>query len=151
MGIHKKQKVKRDIFIFVLLLGFYAPVFAATTVPQEVMQRVYNEVKTPYKYGLVVAPVDNYHKIDCPTVFREKGKWYMSYIVYNGKEGLDGRGYETWLAVSEDLLHWQTLGCILSYPQGDVWDKKAVLTNRSTRLPALTTWFTGPIGPVPIW
>ena len=28
-------------------------------------------------------------------------KWYMTYVVYNGKSGLDGRGYETWIAESE--------------------------------------------------
>lgn len=38
-------------------------------VPQERMEQIYEEVKTPYKYGLAVAPADNYHKIDCPTVF----------------------------------------------------------------------------------
>ena len=42
------------------------------------MQQIYEEVKTPYKYGMVVAPADNYHKIDCPTVFHENGKWYMT-------------------------------------------------------------------------
>ena len=51
------------------------------------MQRIYEEVRTPYKYGMVVAPSDNYHKIDCPTVFREGNRWYMTYVVYNGKDG----------------------------------------------------------------
>ena len=111
-----------------IILSFFIIVcdtslFASSTVPQEVMQRIYNEVKTPYKYGLVVAPTDNKHKMDCPTVFRENGKWYMSYLVYNGKEGKDGRGYETWLASSDDLLNWQTLGRILSFSSDNVWDK----------------------------
>ena len=43
---------------------------------------------------MVVAPTDNYHKIDCPTVFQAGDSWFMTYVVYNGKEGLDGRGYE---------------------------------------------------------
>jgi len=80
----------------------------AQPVSQQDMQRIYQEVRTPYKYGLVVAPTDNGHKIDCPTVFRVGEKWLMTYVVYNGKEGLDGRGYETWLAESDDLLHWHT-------------------------------------------
>jgi beta-galactosidase len=54
--------------------------------------------------------------MDCPTVFRKNGKWYMSYLVYNGKSGKDGRGYETWLAESDDLLRWNTLGRILPFP-----------------------------------
>ena len=106
--------------------------FAA--VPERVMRAIYNEVKTPYKYGLVVAPTDNSHKIDCPMVYREGGKWYMTYIVYNGSDGLNGRGYETWLASSDDLLHWTTLGRVLSYQQSG-WDM-----NQRAGYPALIDW-----------
>ena len=70
----------------------------STIVSQAEMKRVYEAARTPYKYGMVVAPTDNYHKIDCPTVFQKDGKWYMTYVCYNGKNGTDGRGYETWLA-----------------------------------------------------
>jgi predicted GH43/DUF377 family glycosyl hydrolase len=101
------------------------PVFAQNQVPEKVMQQIFNEVQTPYKYGLVLAPADNRHKMDCPTVFRKNGKWYMSYLVYDGKAGKDGRGYETWLAESEDLLHWNTLGRILPFPEAGSgrWDE----------------------------
>lgn len=95
--------------------------FAQHTVPQEVMQQVYERVQTPYKYGLVVAPTTNNYKIDCPTVFREGDKWYMTYLVYDGKGGRDGRGYETWIAESDDLLNWDTKGRILSFRDGK-WD-----------------------------
>ena len=98
------------------------------------MQQIFDEVRTPYKYGLVVAPTDNYHKIDCPTIFQENGKWYMTYVVYNGKDGTDGRGYETWLAESEDLLSWNTLGRLLSY-KDDGWDM-----NQRGGFPALIDW-----------
>ena len=90
-------------------------------VTQERMEQIYEEVKTPYKYGLAVAPTDNYHKIDCPTVFRQGDKWLMTYVVYNGKTGTDGRGYETWIAESDNLLEWHTLGRVLSYRDGK-WD-----------------------------
>ena len=106
----------------------------ALCIEKEVMQRIYNEVRTPYKYGMVVAPADNYHKIDCPTVFRVGDKWMMTYVVYNGKDGLDGRGYETWLASSDDLLHWNTEGRILSYKE-DGWDM-----NQRGGFPALIDW-----------
>ena len=106
----------------------------ALCIENEVMQRIYNEVRTPYKYGMVVAPADNYHKIDCPTVFRVGDKWLMTYVVYNGKDGLDGRGYETWLASSDDLLHWNTEGRILSYKE-DGWDM-----NQRGGFPALIDW-----------
>ena len=108
--------------------------FAADTIPDATMQSIYAEVRTPYKYGLVVAPADNYHKIDCPTVFREGDKWLMTYVVYNGKDGTDGRGYETWLAESNDLLHWTTWGRVLSY-KDDGWDM-----NQRGGFPALIDW-----------
>lgn len=102
-----------------------------TIVSAEVMQQVYDEVQTPYKYGLVIAPEDNKHKMDCPTVFRQNGRWYMVYIVYNGRTGKDGRGYETWIAESQDLLHWETLGRVLSF-KDDGWD-----ANQRAGYPAL--------------
>jgi predicted GH43/DUF377 family glycosyl hydrolase len=85
-------------------------------VPAEVMQKIYDEVKTPYKYGLVMVGDDASKKVDCPTVFRENGTWHMSYIVF------DGKGYETWLATSENLLDWTTLGRIMSFSDSAEWD-----------------------------
>lgn len=107
--------------VIALCLAFSMPSFAQRIVTQERMEQVFEEVRTPYKYGMVVAPSDNKHKIDCPTVFREGGKWYMTYVVYDGKGAKDGRGYETWMAQSDDLLHWETLGRILSFRDG-TWD-----------------------------
>ena len=59
----KRQGILRaTAFIIFTLLHFYM-VFA-DDISKDVMQRIYDEVRTPYKYGLVVAPTDNYHKID---------------------------------------------------------------------------------------
>ena len=81
------------------------------------MERVYQEVKTPYKYCMVVVPQDNGKKIDCPTVYRVGKDWFMSYIVF------DGKGYETHLAKSKDLLQWTSLGKLLSFPKDSSrWD-----------------------------
>jgi predicted GH43/DUF377 family glycosyl hydrolase len=85
-------------------------------VPDKVMQSIYEQVKTPYKYGLVIAPDNNSKKADCPTVFRKGDSWFMTYIIFNG------RGYETWLAKSADLLHWQTQGRILPFSDTTNWD-----------------------------
>lgn len=85
-------------------------------VPKAEMDSIYNAVKTPYKYGLVLVPDNNNQKIDCPTIFRKGGKWYMSYIIFAGV------GYETWLASSKDLLHWKTLGKQLSHT-ANTWDE----------------------------
>lgn len=73
------------------------------------MQEIYEQVKTPFKYGLVVTPENDTKKIDCPSVFRKGRYWYMTWIQF------DGRGYETWLSESKDLLHWTTLGKIMSF------------------------------------
>ena len=65
---------KRLLYLLIFLpLTVWAQQFSKTE-----MQRIYQEVRTPYKYGLVVAPTDNYHKIDCPTVFRVGDKWMMT-------------------------------------------------------------------------
>ena len=126
--------MKSKIFASALLLLVLSVTSVAQDISQQDMQRIYQEVRTPYKYGMVVAPTDNYHKIDCPTVFQQDGKWYMTYVVYNGKDGLDGRGYETWLAESSDLLHWETKGRLLSY-KDDGWDM-----NQRGGFPALIDW-----------
>ena len=112
------------LVLFVLLVSLLNGVdaYSQNRVPQSKMKEVYEEVKTPYKYGLVIAPDTNYEKADCPTVFRRGDKWYMTYFIYNGKTGKDGRGYETWLAESDNLLEWTTLGRVLSFRDGK-WDE----------------------------
>lgn len=117
--------------LFVVAIFSFVALFAQQ-VSRERMNEIYEEVRTPYKYGMVVVPEDNKHKIDCPTVFRENDKWYMTYVVYNGRTGTDGRGYETWIAESENLLEWKTLGRVLSYRNG-FWDE-----NQRGGFPALT-------------
>lgn len=86
------------------------------TVSSEVMEKVFEEVKTPYKYGLVLSGQEG-TATDSPSVFRKDGRWYMSYIVF------DGKGYETWLAESADLLKWETLGRIMSFSDEGDWDQ----------------------------
>ena len=79
------------------------------------MQQVYEEVKTPYKYGIII-PEDNGNAVDCPSVFRYGDRWYMVYICMNKK------GYETHLAESKDLLNWKPLGKILPFSGQGHWD-----------------------------
>ena len=82
---------------------------------QEEMEAVFNEIKTPFKYGVVVQHPDSTKMVDSPTIFRENDVWYMTYIVF------DGQGYETWLSVSDDLLNWKSKGKILSFTE-NTWD-----------------------------
>jgi len=86
-------------------------------VPASKMREIYEEVKTPHKYGLVMVPPDDSKKMDCPTVFRKGNKWYMTYLIFGG------RGYETWLAESKDLLNWHNLGRLMSFSSDSTgWD-----------------------------
>ncbi len=85
-------------------------------VPEDTMEEIYQQVKTPYKYGLIMVPEDDSKKIDCPTVFRIDGAWYMTYFIF------DGRGYETWLAKSDNLLEWEELGRVMSFRDDSYWD-----------------------------
>lgn len=111
--------MKKQLYIILLFIPFVSGVFVYAqekqVTPTE-MDRIYQEVKTPYKYGLVMVPADNGKKMDCPTVFRKGNKWYMTYLIF------DGRGYETWLASSDDLLKWRTLGRLMSFSEGEAWD-----------------------------
>ena len=101
------------LLLFIFISGYAV---AQKVVPQQRMQEIYNEIKTPYKYGLVVVPANDSQKIDCPSVFRKGDSWYMLYILFNG------RGYETWLAKSANLLQWATLGKIMSFSDSTQWD-----------------------------
>lgn len=83
-------------------------------VSSEVMSQVYEQVKTPYKHGILIRGEDG-KAVDCPSVFRYGSKWYMTYICMNQV------GYETHLARSDDLLAWKTLGKILKFREG-TWD-----------------------------
>ena len=105
----------RISLLWALAQSIFLSGYSQKEVPQQVMQQIYDEVKTPYKYGLVITPENDSKKIDCPSVFRKGKDWYMTYILF------DGRGYETWLAKSKNLLDWKTLGRLMSF--GDTTDK----------------------------
>jgi predicted GH43/DUF377 family glycosyl hydrolase len=79
------------------------------------MTRIYEEVKTPWKYGVVLRGAEN-ELVDGPKVFRRDGRWHMIYVSFRDKIG-----YETHLARSDDLLHWEKLGRILPF-RGEGWD-----------------------------
>ena len=115
----RKNCILNKLMAIAMLSLFAMPVIAgqkAKMVSQSVMERIYAEVKTPFKYGLALTGSDGSKKLDSPSVFRRNNKWYMTYIVF------DGRGYETWLAESNDLLNWETRGKIMSFTGNNEWD-----------------------------
>src|SRR5690348_1826906 len=65
-------------------------------VDEHAMQQVYDEVKTPFKYGVVLKGADTNELVDCPGVFRAGEKWYMMYVAITNKVG-----YQTFLASSD--------------------------------------------------
>ena len=105
------------------------PVGKPRFVSGKVMRAIHEEVKTPHKYG-VVLPADPGELLDCPNVFRHRGRWFMMFV-----SNRDKVGYETHLAVSDDLLHWKRLGPILPFAkQGwDAWQAGGGLALYDTR------------------
>ncbi len=84
-------------------------------VPMKEMERIYHEIKTPYKYGIVFQHPDSAKMVDSPTIFRKNNKWLMTYIIF------DGKGYETWLAECDDLITWKSVGKIMAFTE-NTWD-----------------------------
>ena len=78
------------------------------TMDRNVMERIYQQLQTPYKYGSVMK-LDG-RMTDSPVVFKKDGKYYMSFISIDDE---CRTGYLTHIAESRDLLHWDVLGEIL--------------------------------------
>lgn len=96
---------------------------ARKVVPREVMERIYEQVKTPYKYGVILTG-ENGANVDCPSVFRHRSchrqrqgisddpqivrrgpVWVMHYFGAFGKP----KAFDTF-ACSYDLAHWTQYG-----------------------------------------
>jgi len=91
-------------------------------VQEPAMQQIFDEVKTPFKYGVVLKGADTNELVDCPSVFRSGEHWYMMYVAITNKVG-----YQTFLASSDDLRHWTKLGIILPFSTNgwDAWQADA--------------------------
>ena len=90
------------------------------TVPAEVMEEIYEKIKTPYKYGAVLK--FDKELCDSPAVFRHNGRWYMSFIKID-KE-VKTSGYDSHLAVSDDLVNWEYLFKTMERQDDGSWDSK---------------------------
>lgn len=87
-------------------------------ITKEQMQHVYDAMKTPIKYGPVL--FEEGANIDCPNIFRRPdGTFAMAYAKH--VPGAEREGYETWLATSNDLLHWTPVGKLLAHTESG-WD-----------------------------
>ena len=69
--------------------------------------------RTPYKHpklilgGSGVKGSFDEKAVDCPFVFSANGKFYLTYV------GFDGSGYQTGICESHDLVNWKRLGMIM--------------------------------------
>ena len=104
-------------FSLLILTAIAHAVETNKIITAEQMQMIYDEVKTPYKYGIVIEPPAG-KKVDCPNVFRYGNKWFMIYVELEN----DPQGYTTQLAESDDLLHWKPRGTILPRGASNAWD-----------------------------
>jgi predicted GH43/DUF377 family glycosyl hydrolase len=100
------------------------------TVDDRAMQKVYDEVKTPFKYGVILKGGETNELVDCASVFRSGDHWYMMYVANSNKVG-----YQTYLASSDDLLHWTKTGLILPFStEGwDAWQADGGIALADTR------------------
>ncbi|TWT29761.1 Glycosyl hydrolases family 43 [Posidoniimonas corsicana] len=110
----------RSVLLLSVLLATSAVADETATAPHTIddasMQRVYEELRTPYKYGTILTPEEDQY-YDCPNVFRHDGSWYMVFVKISNLVG-----YETCIAKSDNLLDWKILGTVLPFrDQG--WDR----------------------------
>jgi len=96
--------------------GIIPPVAVTRLVDTNTLAKIFDEVKTPFKYGVVLKGETN-ELVDCPSIFRDGAHWYMMYVANSNRVG-----YQTFLAKSDDLLHWEKLGKILSFTKTNDWD-----------------------------
>ena len=84
------------------------------------MEAIYERIKTPVKHGAVIK-WEHAHT-DSPTVFQKDGVFYMYFIAISKDHSVSG--YETHLARSKDLLHWEYCGTVFRRNDLDHWDSK---------------------------
>lgn len=92
------------------------------SVEKQQMKEIYEKLKTPFKYGPVIKLEDAF--TDSPSVFFWKGQYYMYFISISKDCNISG--YETHLAVSNDLIHWNILGTVLKRGTDNSWDSSQV-------------------------
>jgi predicted GH43/DUF377 family glycosyl hydrolase len=94
--------------------------------------------RTPYKYGKLVLSasheqgVFDSEAVDDPFVFLHDGVFHMLYI------GFDGTGYQTGLARSKDLLHWERVACVARRDPSSRYTKYNIALSCLLREDALT-------------
>ncbi|MFH1744289.1 MAG: hypothetical protein ABIH23_35250 [bacterium] len=91
----------------------------------KISSEILDEWSAPYRdwyyYPDYVIPPNpeeglGFTKTDTPLVWRLGRQWQMWYT------GFDGNGYQTALAVSDDLIHWEPKGLVMGYGKPGAFD-----------------------------
>ena len=83
----------------------------------------------------------NFTMVDGPNVYYHEGRWHMLYF------GYDGNGYQSCLAMSDDLIHWTPAGIVMGYGSQGAFDYGGVVlvgplltTHDAKEIPRLKRW-----------
>ena len=91
------------------------------SIPPDTVERWAAPYRTWHYYPRLVLTAElegelGFRMVDGPNVFRHNGQWQMFYF------GFDGTGYQACRAVSDDLLHWEGRGLVMSYGKAGAFD-----------------------------
>ncbi len=113
--------------MIVVLNGYFFPAVSAENhaIDQKTVRQWSERFRGWHYYPEYVLPPNpddsmDTVKTDCPLVWRWKCKWRMFYTSFNGQ------GYQTGLAVSDDLIHWTPKGTAMSFGKKGAYDHGGV-------------------------
>ena len=89
-------------------------------VTESEMEDIFHRIATPKKLGAVIKWEKDF--TDSPSVFQKDGVFYMYFVAISKDTKISG--YETHLAKSSDLVHWEYIGPILRRNDENHWDSK---------------------------
>jgi hypothetical protein len=120
---------RRDRRVLPVLGVIHVFAAMAAAVPGAIDEAVVEQWAGPYldwhyypEYVIPPRPPDGleFQSVDCPFVWENGGQWQMWYT------GFDGRGYQTALAVSDDLVQWEYRGLVMGYGAPGAYDHGGV-------------------------
>ncbi len=125
----KGQAVGYAVMLCVALGGFQVSAAPGNESSMGIDRATLDQWTAPYRgwhyapdHVIPPSPNDglNFKMTDCPLVWRQGDEWRMFYT------GFDDRGYQTALAVSQDLLHWTPKGLVMSFGAPGTFDHGGV-------------------------
>ena len=116
----------RKIMIILLVITAFGITSAAGSdqynIDRDALESWSAKFRNWHYYGTLVIPPSpndglNFQLTDCPLIYRiDDNKWYMWYL------GYDGRGYQTAVAESNDLVNWKPKQLVMSFGKPGAFD-----------------------------